>query len=147
MTWREEFSRDRLRQAAEYTKNSLPWVDDLGGLLTTLLLAPLLAIFLTLADVVSTWIEELIIRPARGFAGFLSDLIGTMFFGPFGRGPGAGIAALIGGQNPFTGLTIGIQTASAQTADFVEQFGGAAFPVALVFALLIAFVGGRAING
>jgi len=85
-----------------------------------------------MGDVITTWLNQLLIRQLRGGASFLVSLFNRIFFGA---------------KPPDLGL-IGAQKLSfRQVGALISNAGIAGFVAAVAFVLVFAFVVGRVIGG
>lgn len=130
---------------SEYTQDDAPWV-EVTKTAVAVLVAPLLAVFLSFADLIETWTDALLINPLIGVWEFGQDLVLTVFFGAVGR-TGDPLTALFDGiDDPLFGLTSALRWSWSGVLDTVGALGFGAFPTGVVVALAFAYVLGRVIN-
>lgn len=121
----------------QFATENAPWI-NLSKTARIVLVAPVLAVLLSIANLIETWTTELVINPILGLGGFGVDLVQVLFYGrnSFPR---------MFGDGTF-GLMRALNTSWAGILNFVGGFSLPALPVALLSVGAMAYLIGRVIN-
>jgi hypothetical protein len=128
---------------SEYTDSDAPWI-KISKTARAILIVPVLAVLVTFAELIETWVTEIVINPLAATAEFGADMVDTIFFGALGR-TGSVIGALEA-SDPVFGFVGAIGSAWADVSEFVGAFWLGQLPVAVIVVLVFAFVLGKVIN-
>jgi tetrahydromethanopterin S-methyltransferase subunit C len=123
----------------EYTKGEAPWFDKFGLYIGVLVFSPLLAFFASLAGLIETAFDELVINQLNGLISWVDTVITSVFWGSTVRRE----VGWYGIGNPVPGVIDMLRSGWLALLRSMAELGLLSYPVAVLAVIVILFIIGQ----